>query len=128
MLGNILAEVPRRSLSGFYLGTFLTANLATVHFLMNRSSVSCVAGFSNRIEWLERSTVDLYFWMSHFGRNRSGGELARIHRTAQNMAPVGGLCDKLGLNIFVRQRGPGGGVAAFVDHQLRRALDCGFAP
>ena len=116
VLGNILEDIPRRSLSGLYLGTCLTANLDTVNFLLDRGSVSWIAGFSESIGWLEGSSVDLYFWTTYFARNRSGGELARIRRTAENMAPIEALCRNLGFNIFVRQRGRSGGISTLLNY------------
>lgn len=116
VLGNILADIPRGSLSGLYLGTCLTANLDTVNFLLDRGGVSWIAGFSESIGWLEGSSVDLYFWTTYFARNRAGGELARIRRTAENMTPIEALRRNLGFNIFVRQRGRRGGISTLLNY------------
>ena len=115
VLRNILGTIPRRSLNGLYLGTCSTANPDTVAFLLNGGRVRWVAGYSEEIGWLDGASLELYFWTTYYSCNRAGGEGRRIMRVANNMAPVRGLCEKLGFNIFVRRPGRSGGVKALLN-------------
>ena len=74
-----------------------------------------MAGYSEEIDWLEGSTLDLYFWTTYYKSNQAGGELKCIERVAARMAPVHGLCVELGFDIFIRRKGSGGGLKSLLN-------------
>ena len=113
VLRNILEDIPRGSLDGLYLGTCETTNENTVDFLFDGGRVRWVAGYSEETDWLEGTSLDLYFWNTYYGTNRAGGPLKRIERVAERMGPVIGLCEDWGFDIYVRRRG--GGVRALLN-------------
>ena len=114
-LRNVLRTIPNNSLDGLYLGTCWTGNQETVQFLLDQARVQWVAGYSESIEFLESSVLDLYFWTTYYRTTNRGGPSQRIRRTATKLKPIAGLCETLGFNIFVRKPGPGGGVRTLLD-------------
>ena len=99
-LGNMLSN---KSLSGLYLSSCFTANQDTVCFLLERSEVRWIAGYSETVDWLEGASVDLYFWARYYASNNAGGADGRIHRVACKMKKrLLPLCKNYGFNIFIR--------------------------
>ena len=115
VLRNTLRRIPRNGLDGLYLGSCWTGNEETAEFLLDESRVRWVAGYSESIDFLESSALDLYFWTTYYRTNKAGGPSRRIRRAADRLGPVAALCQELGFNIFIRARGPGGGVQALLD-------------
>ncbi|MCY4478330.1 MAG: hypothetical protein OXB97_00355 [Rhodospirillales bacterium] len=105
-LGNMLSN---RSITGLYLSSCLTENADTVYFLLERSNVCWIAGYSEEASWLEGASIDLYSWASYYKANNTGGADGRIRRVARKMKNrMLPLCKQFGFNLFVR--GDNGGV------------------
>lgn len=106
VLGNALSKIPRNSLDGLYLGTCLTANCETVGVL-KASPVCWIAGYSKKTDWLESTMLDMYFWTTYYSVEPSQNKAKHIRKVAKKIKVVQGLCDKLGFDIWVRERGRG---------------------
>ena len=99
-LGNMLSN---KELSGLYLSSCFTANPDTTTFLLERSEVRWIAGYSEKVDWLEGASIDLYFWASYYRSRDVGTVDERIRRVSTNlkdhMLPA---CKRFGFNIFIR--------------------------
>ncbi len=92
-----------RILYGVYLSTCFVGNISTARILLNNSSITWVAGYSEEVNWLKGASLDLYFWDAFCDTNEGGGPEKRVERIAKAVKrDIGPLCIRLGFNIFVR--------------------------
>ncbi|MCZ0941543.1 MAG: hypothetical protein OXJ53_00610, partial [Gammaproteobacteria bacterium] len=81
VLANALAEVHAKQIYGVFFGSCLFG--WNVDALMEQSGATWLAGYSEEVDWLHSSAMDLYFWYAYY---QSGASLAaRKTDRAENM-------------------------------------------
>ena len=101
-------------IEGIFLGTCFFGQQENAEFLLippknNNPPIKWVAGYTESIDWIDSSVLDLLFWKKFF--ESSGTPVERIRYAAQEIKrAASGLIEELGFCIYVRKKGPGGGV------------------
>jgi hypothetical protein len=71
--------------------------------------VKWIAGYSEEVDWLDSSAMDLLFFNELLSGDDSETDLQRIQRTASRISQIAqGLTQELGFGIFVRKQRTGG--------------------
>lgn len=119
-----LASDSGSELDGLYFGCCHIGNEETVGFLLRplrskRIRVKWVAGYERSVHWISAAAVDLWFWNEYYRFQSSTPVHKRIHHLARRIAKfMPGAHSKLGLEIFVRQQGRGGGVKGLIAESM----------
>lgn len=108
-LRNLLARVHETKgskLRGIHLGSCLFTMDRLANFLFEKDvGVTWIAGYSEHVDWIESSALDLLFF-NELLKFEAETDLAAIKNTAAKLkiaAP--GLIEHLGFGIFVKGRG-----------------------
>lgn len=64
IIKNILSEVHGRKLHGIYFGSCLFGH--QTEGLLRNSGATWIAGFTEEIDWLDSTALDLYFWNAFY--------------------------------------------------------------
>jgi hypothetical protein len=113
------------NLSGLYFGSCLFAGAALAeHLLAPATRIEWVAGYSESVDFVESTALDLLFFNTwqyvkeDDGFNTRGSRIREVARRMKILAP--GLCSTslengegelgLGFSIYVRKTGRGGGI------------------
>lgn len=111
-LRNLLTRVkakPGSKLAGVYLSScaFGTRDLADFVFQQD-AGVSWIAGYSERVDFIESSALDLLFF-NHLVWEDASTEGEKIKAVAKRITDIApGLARELGFGIYVRKQGTGG--------------------
>ena len=103
-----LADLRRSRLRGLFVGSCKFINRENACFLLSesggrRSKIRWVAGYSRRIDFIDSSIADLFFWNTYY-HTCVDSESNRIRAVAQVMDEfIPGAHETLAFNIFLRQ-------------------------
>lgn len=74
-----------------------------------------LAGYSQDVDWVESTLLDALFFRRALAFE--GTPIQRVKACVRSLhEDAGGLCEKLGFNVYVRQRGLGGGVKRLLEY------------
>lgn len=65
VLANILKPINARRLYGLYLGC-CGVGLQTEWLLLNETKLTWVAGYTESVDWIHSSAMDLFFWHAYY--------------------------------------------------------------
>jgi len=105
------------TVTGLYFGSCLICNQANAEFLLDRQNgagVNWIAGYSNSVDWVTSSSIDMLYWSFFFAerdRNRrrrrdkkSDLAIARFAASEmRNLMPT--VFQQLGFNLYYRDNG-----------------------
>lgn len=64
VIGNTLEQLPAGALHGLFFGCCGFGN--QIENLANKTSLTWIAGYTEYIDWLHASAMDLYFWNAYY--------------------------------------------------------------
>lgn len=109
VLWNALKEIPPRRLYGLFLGSCKFG--VNAEDLARNSHLTWVAGYTKKIDWMQSSMVDLYFWNAYFS-SEVAGETNREDRAARMLNLLACLHQRvpsaffeLGLQVTLEYKG-----------------------
>lgn len=111
-LRNVLIRIKTTrgsKLDGVYLSSCIFGTHQLADFIFQQSaSVSWIAGYSEEVDWLDSSALDLLFF-NHLVWSEASTEAEKIKEVAKRITEVApGLARELGFGIYVRKQGTGG--------------------
>jgi len=116
-----LHNKPRTTLHGLFIGScqFVTDKSARILFSDNgkmKNPLKWIAGYDTKAAWVQSTALDYMFWDTLFlERSLTKSHLTAITRAADDLSEnCSGLIRKLGFHIYVKKKGPGGGVKDLV--------------
>lgn len=111
-LRNALDRVQAKhgaKISGLHLAScmFGTPQIAD-HIFQNQTNLVWMAGYTEKIDWIESSALDLLFFNQLISKSGET-EVKKVQRVAKRLlANATGLVRKLGFGIYVRKQKTGG--------------------
>ena len=64
ILRNMLQDIPRKDLHGLFLGCCLFGR--QVKYLASETNLTWIAGYTEDVDWVHASAMDLYFWNAYY--------------------------------------------------------------
>ncbi len=113
-LKNALVKLNNGAMEGLFLGSCLFGHEENGSFLLNPPNnnnppIKWIAGYTESIDWIDSSVLDLLFWNKFFYSD--GTPVERIRSVAKQIKQlVPGLIDELGFRIYIRKKGPSGDI------------------
>lgn len=106
-LRNMLSatvELKNPSLRGMFFGSCNFIDDDNAKFLLKKNtSVRWVAGYSEEIDFIDSSMVDIFFWNSYYRHQQTGGVSGIVKMVAKEMKKfMPGAYNDLKFNIFLR--------------------------
>jgi hypothetical protein len=103
-----IARTPRHKLRGIHLGACSALMEETAEELFSDDiGVKWVAGYSENIEWIDSSALDLLFYRRYLQSVETSSSKIVRDVTARLVEDVPGLIRTLGFHVFARRRGGG---------------------
>ena len=116
-LRNSLSKLASGSLEGLFLGTCSFGQDWNAEYLLSPPSIpnppiKWVAGYTEYIDWIDSSVLDLLFWNTILDRRFARETpVERIRLAAEEILKLApGLVEELGFCVYIRKKGPGGGI------------------
>ncbi len=109
-LRNALKNGGRSTIDGLHLSSCTFGTHKIADYLFNEGvRLTWVAGYSNEVDWLESSALDLLFFNEMLSTQRKTNKpRVRIEKVAERIRKLApGLARRLGFGVFVRERATG---------------------
>lgn len=118
-----IAVSGRGGLKGVCFGWYYLGNLDAADFIPSADGhptkrLVWVAGCKNLVNWVDSAVVEMFFWdqFKYFPKAPPVERVVRVASRINEFMP--GAQDELGFDIFVRKRGPGGGITSIMQERL----------
>lgn len=115
-----LSTLNAGAVEGLFLGSCLFGHKENGDFLLNPPSsdnppIKWVAGYTESIDWIDSSVLDLLFWNKFFESNTTTPveHIEATCKAIKELAP--GLINKLGFSVYARKKGPRGGIRSLLE-------------
>lgn len=94
-------------LRGVFVGSCMFVNENNAHFLLDQNEknmprVRWISGYSKKVDFIDSSVVDLFFWNAYYNSERNG-VVRKIREVAQRVDTfMPSANSELGFNIFIK--------------------------
>ena len=109
-LRNIIINANgRAAITGLYFGSCLVGTRKNAEFLMQGSGLQWIGGYTESVDWVDSSAVDLVFWSKYISeiktnRSRRKGKRSNIEMvklaSAEMKKIMPNISNQLGFNIY----------------------------